>query len=149
MRLFKFLIVYKKKDVDIEYYSELILQLIKHWFKWILSKLWKHLKTFLLSFVIEDIGDDKMLSLYDTKKRCCGVTACKWYETWLKCLILSLDIVLNLGIPIKAITVWKVSVFGVILVSIFPHSDRIRTRIRTLFTQWYIHKSVLCRSFYD
>ena len=37
------------------------------------------------------------------------------------------------------ITVWKVSVFGVILVRIFPDSDWIHTRItwiRALFTQW-------------
>ena len=34
-------------------------------------------KNIFIIFVIEDNGDDKMLSLYDTKKRCCGVTACK------------------------------------------------------------------------
>ena len=62
---------------------------------------------------------------------------------------------------IERCTAWKVSVFGVILVRIFPHSDWIQRytlylslfspkarkyepewlRIRTLFTQWYIKKT--------
>ena len=48
-------------------------------------------------------------------------------------------------------TAWKVSVFRVLLVRIFPRSDWIRTRklrIRTLFTQWKLLKeNCLCSVF--